>query len=66
MATTALGRLVAGDELRPPPPQGADERRAAEDLLRRVDEAIATLRREAIGLSNAREQYRRRMDGTRR
>lgn len=52
-------------ELDSPPPRAEGERHASEDLLRRVDEAVENLRREAHGLQNAREQYRRRLEGTR-
>lgn len=58
-------RLLAVDGRQPPPPMTSDEQRTSEELLRKVDEAVATLRREAMGLENAREQYRRRQEGMR-
>lgn len=39
------------------------ERAAADDLLKRVDEAIEALKGETKGLINARNQYRRRQQG---
>jgi hypothetical protein len=64
--TLTVGRRVTTDPLQPPPPRVESERQAAEDLLRRVDEALVRLRQETRGLANAREQYRRRQEGTRR
>lgn len=40
-----------------PPPMSDEERTATESLLRRVDEAVENLRREAQGLENAREWF---------
>lgn len=63
MATQVLGRRVPADL--DPPPTMPDERRASEDLLRRVDEALARLAAATEGLTNARVEYQRREHGTR-
>lgn len=43
----------------------AEEREASEELLRKVDQAVAAVRREATGLEQARNRYRSRQEGTR-
>ena len=63
MATQVFGRMPA--DATTPPPTMPDERRASEDLLRRVDEAIARLSAASEGLANARVEYKRRERGTR-
>jgi len=48
-----------------PPPVEPAERRASEELLRQIDTAMADLRSATAGLDMAREQYRKRLHGTR-
>lgn len=48
-----------------PVPRPAEEERASEELLAEIERVVKALRAEAAGLARAREQYRRRIEGTR-